>query len=241
MLTIALAEEKDFKMTEAVIKEHGAQPLCLSNKEQHPCKTILLPECFLLHYNVRNHKLAGSWNCVIFSGRLRELSSFIDKTAWKLFIQRICPTPALNRLFKKHNHFCVNINCIAVSVYNKKHVNTRCYFKMKNWEEHWLVKERFVLFLLFLLVTVGYRMECATWFYAPACFLGGLLRHIGGISVLGFKYFTFLCGLVVQSDEVLLSGASALVTRLLTCWISSFQMPFGTWVHHSSRKTKIPS
>lgn len=32
--------------------------------------------------------------------------------------------------------------------------------------------------------------------------------------MLGFKYFTFLCGLVVQSDEVLLSGASALVTRL---------------------------
>lgn len=99
---------------------------------------------------------------------------------------------------------------------------------MKKQEEHWLTKERFVLFLLFLLVTAGYRMEYATRFYAPACFLVGLLRCVGGISVLGFKYFTFLCGLVVQYDEVLLSCASALVTRLLTCWISSFQMPFGT-------------
>lgn len=41
--------------------------LCLSNKEQDPCKIIPLPK--LLHYNVRNHKLAGSWNCAIFSGR----------------------------------------------------------------------------------------------------------------------------------------------------------------------------
>ena len=73
-INTALTEEKDFKMREALIKERGAQPLCSSSREQHPCKTILLPKCFLIYYNVRNHRLAGSWNCAIFSGRLRELS-----------------------------------------------------------------------------------------------------------------------------------------------------------------------
>jgi len=45
-----------------------------------------------------------------------------------------------------------------------------------------------------------------------------------------FNSFTFLCGLVAPSDEVLLSGASTQSSdlRLLSCWISSFQMPVGT-------------
>ncbi|GAB0182029.1 hypothetical protein GRJ2_000668200 [Grus japonensis] len=56
----------------------------------------------------------------------------------------------------------------------------------------------------------------------------GLLRLIGGISVIEFNYFTFLSGLVAHSDAILFSGAStqSSALRLLTCWISSFQMPF---------------
>lgn len=91
-------------MKEVLIKECGSQPLCSSSREQHPCKTLLLPKCFLIYYNIRNHQLAGSWNCAIFSGRLKELSGINNHPSLKLkqlgsYSFKILVIPALNTVF----------------------------------------------------------------------------------------------------------------------------------------------